>query len=210
MRYARPSHYAFDAFERAEINRIGSETGCHSCGVKHPLTRSGNWICDPQPPSSVKWGQGPQRIYPHCLPCKKKQGRSIREFVLKQGLPPLTGIDVPGCVLFISDTHSAMLPPEIQDAGNVWANADCIAVGCLSYMNGAPEVELIASDDAIAREPPVFDGWIDTPNRCLSVLTQDNEALLTESVPDIRTRIRVWTNHDSEPDLVIVGFDAGI
>ena len=208
MRYSRSTHYKFSTSERAEINRISAQTGCHSCGVSYPKTRSRQWICDPQPPSGVNWAQRPQRFYPHCLLCKKKQGCSIRELVLKNGLPPLQGVDVPGCVLFVSDTQNEVPPPEMHGAANVWSNADCIAVGCVSYMDEAPNVELIASNEAIDPGTLAFDGWINTPNRCLAMLTQDNEVLLMKRVNEIRTRVRVWTNHGSEPDRIVVGFYA--
>jgi hypothetical protein len=39
---ARSSGRGFTAAERAEINAIGSRTGCHTCGTTNPGTKSGN------------------------------------------------------------------------------------------------------------------------------------------------------------------------
>jgi hypothetical protein len=41
---ARGSGRSFTSRERDEIDRIGSETGCHTCGSKVPGTRSGRFI----------------------------------------------------------------------------------------------------------------------------------------------------------------------
>lgn len=41
-----------NAAEQREINRIGQETGCHTCGTTDPGTKSGNFVFDHQPPSA--------------------------------------------------------------------------------------------------------------------------------------------------------------
>jgi hypothetical protein len=75
---ARSAARDFTAAERAEINRIGSETGCHTCGTTNPGTKSGNFIPDHQPPSSLNLDGLPQRLYPHCLQCSRIQGGQVR------------------------------------------------------------------------------------------------------------------------------------
>jgi hypothetical protein len=72
-----PSRH-FTQEERREINRIGAETGCHSCGARNPGTPSGNFVPDHQPPSALNSSQRPQRLYPHCLSCSQGQGGSTR------------------------------------------------------------------------------------------------------------------------------------
>ncbi len=67
----------FNAAERAEINRIGSETGCHTCGAKNPSTKSGNFVPDHQPPSALNPTGTPQRLYPQCINCSREQGLEI-------------------------------------------------------------------------------------------------------------------------------------
>ncbi len=67
----------FNAAERAEINRIGSETGCHTCGAKNPGTKSGNFVPDHQPPSALNPTGTPQRLYPQCINCSREQGLEI-------------------------------------------------------------------------------------------------------------------------------------
>ena len=63
--------------ERAEINHIGSETGCHICGATNPGNKSGNFVPDHQPPSAMNRLQEPQRLYPQCINCSRQQGLDI-------------------------------------------------------------------------------------------------------------------------------------
>ena len=71
---ARGPNRAFTAAERREINRIGAESGCHTCGTYDPYTPSENFVPDHQPPSKLNFFARPQRLYPHCLVCSLKQG----------------------------------------------------------------------------------------------------------------------------------------
>lgn len=81
---ARSSAQTFTATERATINRIGKETGCHTCGVKDPGTKSGNFVPDHQPVSSLNKAGAPQRLYPHCINCSRKQGLESANEVRKK------------------------------------------------------------------------------------------------------------------------------
>jgi RHS repeat-associated protein len=81
--YARRSIVArspardFTTAERAEINRIGSTSGCHTCGTTNPGTKSGNFIPDHQPPSALAREGQSQRLYPHCINCSREQGLEL-------------------------------------------------------------------------------------------------------------------------------------
>jgi hypothetical protein len=64
----------FTPHERMELNRIGSETGCHTCGITNPGTSSGNFVADHQLPSALNSLGRSQRLYPQCLTCSLRQG----------------------------------------------------------------------------------------------------------------------------------------
>lgn len=81
---ARSAARDFTNAERAQINKIGSETGCHSCGTTSPRTKTGNFVPDHQPPSSLNSSGSPQRLYPQCLSCSRQQGLEIAR-KLRQG-----------------------------------------------------------------------------------------------------------------------------
>jgi RHS repeat-associated protein len=67
----------FSTAERTEINRIGNQYGCHTCGTPSPGTRTGNWVPDHQPPTALTPPGMPQWLYPHCIGCSDSQGFAI-------------------------------------------------------------------------------------------------------------------------------------
>jgi RHS repeat-associated protein len=69
---ARSTDKKFTKAEREKINEIGKEQGCHTCGTTNPGTKSGNFIPDHQPASSLS--PNGQRLYPHCIDCSRLQG----------------------------------------------------------------------------------------------------------------------------------------
>ena len=72
---ARGPERDFVMWERREINRIGTSTGCHTCGTFDPGTRSGNFVIDHQLPTALQ--PLGQRLYPQCLTCSQRQGGAV-------------------------------------------------------------------------------------------------------------------------------------
>jgi hypothetical protein len=71
---ARGPERDFTIQERTELNHIGSQTGCHTCGTTSPGTSSRNFVADHQPPSALNHLSKSQRLYPQCLTCSLRQG----------------------------------------------------------------------------------------------------------------------------------------
>jgi hypothetical protein len=71
---ARGPERNFTTSEHDEINRIGAETGCHTCGTKSGGTPLGNFVLDHQPPSALNSLGRSQQLYPQCLTCSLRQG----------------------------------------------------------------------------------------------------------------------------------------
>lgn len=77
--------------EQAEVNRIGQESGCHSCGSMEPGTKRGDFVGDHQPPTSLNRNAAPQSLYPQCLQCSRIQGgqaRAAQVAAAQQPQPP--------------------------------------------------------------------------------------------------------------------------
>jgi hypothetical protein len=55
------------------------------------------------------------------------------------------------------------------------------------------------------KDRPALDGFLDTPRLTVAVWTVEWQRLLEMKVPTTRTRIRIWTNHPTEPNEVYVG-----
>jgi len=81
---ARSAARDFTSAERAEVNGIGSKTGCQTCGTTNPGTKSGNFVPDHQPPSALNVKGESQRLYPQCINCSREQGLEIAR-QLRQG-----------------------------------------------------------------------------------------------------------------------------
>lgn len=64
----------------AQINHIGSERGCHTCGTKSPGTPLGNFVADHQPPTAMTLPGQSQRLYPQCQKCSVRQGGEVRSW----------------------------------------------------------------------------------------------------------------------------------
>jgi RHS repeat-associated protein len=75
---ARGPQRNFNRNERSEGKRMIQQHGCHTCGKTDPGTKTGNAVLDHQPVSALSPPGSPQRLYPHCLGCSRKQGGEIR------------------------------------------------------------------------------------------------------------------------------------
>jgi hypothetical protein len=71
------------------------------------------------------------------------------------------------------------------------------------FQDGETKITLgppVKADDRSA-----FDGFLDTPHRTVAVWIVPWERVLETRVPTTRTRVRIWTNHSTEPDDVYIG-----
>ena len=72
-----------NAAEQRELNRIGNQYGCHTCGAPTPGTKSGNWIFDHQDPTAINPPGKAQFGYPHCWGCSHRQAGDVTDAVKK-------------------------------------------------------------------------------------------------------------------------------
>jgi hypothetical protein len=110
----------------------------------------------------------------------------------------------PYSLIFISDLDGGT-SPECIGGKSLWATPSCIAVGCLMFQDGETEVTLGPVREVDPGGSPVFDGMLETPNKSVIVSTAEHETLLDVRVPNTSTRVRIWSNHPTEPDKVVVG-----
>jgi RHS repeat-associated protein len=75
---ARGPERNFTPEERRQVDDIGRKTGCHTCGTTDPGTKSGHFVPDHQPPNRLNPNNNPQRLFPHCKRCSKRQGGDVR------------------------------------------------------------------------------------------------------------------------------------
>lgn len=63
---------------RTQIDWIGYQYGCHTCGSMSPLTASGSWTIDHQLPNALNPTGQLQILYPQCVRCMRIQGGQVR------------------------------------------------------------------------------------------------------------------------------------
>jgi hypothetical protein len=105
-------------------------------------------------------------------------------------------------IFFLEDSGGGAYP-EIDDRDQrIWSTDSCIIIGSLCFMDG--ETELTISDEDVPPGTPVFEGMLATPSKVLQVSTSEDETLLRCGVASHSTRVRVWTDHPSEPEKIFV------
>jgi hypothetical protein len=110
-------------------------------------------------------------------------------------------IEPPNSLILVLDRSCGQVPQEIG-ANLVSATESCLAVGSRS---DRPTKVFVGP--ATELSPPlqlVFDGELATPSQKLSILSVMNEEYLSENVSGCLTHVRVFANHDSEPDLLFI------
>ena len=104
---------------------------------------------------------------------------------------------------FLEDSGEGGRYPEIdQRLPRIWSTESCIIVATLVFMDG--ETELTVSDEGAPPGAPAFEGMLETPSKVLQVSTSENDILLRCDVAGNATRVRVWTDHPSEPENIFV------
>lgn len=118
----------------------------------------------------------------------------------------------PNCQIVVSDPDAKIEVPQWpMNSVNmavrmIWTDT-CILVGCLMDADGETEFTLGTVREVDPGRLPAFEGKLKTPTRKISLESVDGRKVLEAPVPQLETTIRIWTNHESEPDNVIVGFE---
>jgi RHS repeat-associated protein len=72
------------AAQRRQVNAEGDRHGCHTCGAPTSGRPNGNWIPDHQTPSALNPNGSPQRLYPHCDPCSRRQAGEVTREIMRR------------------------------------------------------------------------------------------------------------------------------
>jgi hypothetical protein len=83
---------------------------------------------------------------------------------------------------------------------------DCLVITCQYWNDGDTTITMGPCEELPVHSMPlVFDGMLSTPTR--SVLLHDvyMPEILRMDVHDTRTRVRIWSNHENQPDVVVIG-----
>lgn len=108
----------------------------------------------------------------------------------------------PHSIIFVNDPTSEVEIPEDIGRGLVWATDTCVAIGTLAEMDGQTTIRL-ARDFPTPEGEVIFEGTIKTPGRLVAINTSEGVALISLTT-DSESRLTVWANDSSEPDLILV------
>jgi hypothetical protein len=112
----------------------------------------------------------------------------------------------PNSLLFISDPDGGKAPDPIRGA-LILSTPSCISVACLMWQDGETEVTVGSIREVQSSRAAVFEGTLETPNRAVVVSTVEGDTVVRVSVPETRTRVRIWVNRAREPDKVVIGLE---
>jgi len=107
----------------------------------------------------------------------------------------------PNSLLFISGPDEDQ-PIDFSIFKTIRWNSTCVAISCLTFMDGETEVTLGNSEEVAPGWPPAFDDFV-IARGSMVISTSERTTLLDMPVTGDRTRVKIWI--DEEPDKVIVG-----
>jgi hypothetical protein len=113
----------------------------------------------------------------------------------------------PNSLIFIEGARGGLVPDPNRIAleAGIISTDTCIAVCCLCADDGPTKIKMGEAREVDPGERPAFDGILATPTRTVAVTTVEVDRVLVSNVPALRTRIRIWTNRQREPDNVVIG-----
>lgn len=95
--------------------------------------------------------------------------------------------------------------PLDHDGRGIVASDQCINVGCLYWNEGDTTITLGPFEELTPQaKAPKFDSMLDTPEYRVVLSDANTPEILSMEVLGLRTRVRIWTNHPTEPDDVII------
>jgi hypothetical protein len=114
-------------------------------------------------------------------------------------------VAVPNGVIFITDSRGGTPPTPVRGA-MVLSTPSCVAVGCMIDSEGLTDIR-VADGEPRSSGLPLFQGSLETPSRAIVVWAVGGEKLLEADVANVVTQLRIWVNHPTEPDEVVIGVD---
>jgi hypothetical protein len=119
-----------------------------------------------------------------------------------QFMPTLErSVAAPNSLLFVDDpTHDYVIPSNT--GGPLTFTSSCITVGTLESSRGDETIVRLGSDLGTPEGQLIFDGTLETPGSCVEVGTSWLERIFFMPVKHTVTRVRIWTNHPTEPDQI--------
>ena len=118
-------------------------------------------------------------------------------------------------IIFVMDDSIGEIPENEAWNGSIAATSSCVVISTLCEMDGETSITLSNEEPKTASNNfSAFDGILDTPSKIIGVYTVPTDAgadglpaLLEMPVPRKKTKVQVFVNERSEPDIVLIVVD---
>jgi hypothetical protein len=94
-----------------------------------------------------------------------------------------------------------------MDKQGIFFSADCINIPAIYWNDGDTNVTFGSSAEIFETREPDFDGILNTPNKELILFDANEPQYAIASVPSATTRIRIWMDHPSAPENVVIAWE---
>lgn len=81
---------------------------------------------------------------------------------------------------------------------------DCISIPCMYLDDGDTHFTVGEASEITMPTPPTFDGILNTPSKRLVFFDANEPEFASLPLPTIKTRIRVWVDHPTQPENVVI------
>ena len=113
------------------------------------------------------------------------------------------GVALPTAMLVIMDVASSGEIPKKLGPSRIAATSSSVVVGTRRAADGETSIA-VSSGGVVSPDQPALDVTIDALTQRVNLFSVLHEALCEVRVSSGRVRVRVWTNHPSEPEHIIV------
>lgn len=107
-------------------------------------------------------------------------------------------------LLFIEDLNGGTPPKPVWGA-KILSTPSCISFACFPEQDGPTEVTVGTQTEIDPGPLLVFDGELETPNGVVVISAIDQGRVLSASVGQRKTKVRIWYSHPKWPDKVTIG-----
>jgi hypothetical protein len=106
---------------------------------------------------------------------------------------------------YVAGDSEADVPVEYGALG-VFGTSECLVVTCQYGNDGDTTITIGPHEELPLTQMPLrFDGHLDTPDGKIVLFDTNIPDILSMDVRVTRTRVRIWSNHESQPDVVVIG-----
>lgn len=109
----------------------------------------------------------------------------------------------PNSLILVEDSSGGEVPLSMNESLTSFTST-CLAIGCLSDMDGETNIGIGYFDYLDEGVNLAFSGSLETPNLKIAINAVFGLRLLETKFKQIKTQIEVWVNHSIEPDRIIV------